>query len=355
VTVPALLERLRSRNIQVWMEGDQLRCAAPAGVLTPALRDQLRCEKGAIVQFLRSADALARQDRAIVPLQPRGERVPVFAVPGHNGNVFSFRYLARELGEDQPFFGLQPPGVDGECEPLTRVEELAIYFADRIQAFRPGPCIIAGHCSGGAIAFELARELERRGATVTFLAMFGTPYPSWFRRVPQMLERLGHHADWLGQHVRALASLSSRERRQYIAARIAERQRQRGLGQEAPAEAALDPVMIRRASVAAASLTALRRYIPHGFTGGVALFYPNREWVRRRNSMLRWRAFAGEYEEHCGPDSSEGDVMLHEPHVRTIAEQFRGCTRRIEMNGRFSSPRSSRAVWSEMTTTSLIP
>jgi thioesterase domain-containing protein len=334
VTVPDFLKDLRSRKVQVWVEGDQLRCAAPTGVLTPALRDQLRREKGAIVRFLRSADALARQDRAIVPLQPGGERVPVFAVPGHNGNVFSFRFLAQELGEDQPFFGLQPPGVDGECEPLTRVEDLAAYFAARILAFRPGPYVIAGHCSGGAIAFELARQLEQQGATVTVLALFGSPYPTWFRRVPQLLSRLGHQAKWLSQHVRALVERSNRERLVYVAARIAERRRQRGLGREASEGVAPDPAMIQRAKVAAASLTALRCYIPRHFAGHLALFYPNSAWARPGKSMPCWRMVAGDYEEHRGPEASEGDVMLHEPDVRVIAEQFQGCSRRIEMNGR---------------------
>ncbi|HXD23598.1 MAG TPA: thioesterase domain-containing protein [Gemmatimonadaceae bacterium] len=351
--VPVFLEDLRSRNIQVWVEGDHLRCRAPTGVLTPALRDELRREKDAIVQFLRSADALARQERAIVPLQPGGQRVPVFAVPGHNGNVFSFRFLARELGEDQPFFGLQPPGVDGECEPLTRVEDLAVYFAARILAFRPGPYTIAGHCSGGTIAFELARELERQGATVTFLALFGSPYPAWFRRVPQLLGRLAHRAEWLRHHVRTLSSLSNQERRLYVTARIAERVRQREIIQETPADVTPDPVMMRRAQVAAATLTALRRYIPQHFAGGVALFYPNRTWARGRNSMQRWRAFAGDYDEHCGPDACEGDVMLHEPNVRVIAAQFRTCSRRIETNGRFVAVRKSPARWTEFKTASL--
>jgi thioesterase domain-containing protein len=260
-----------------------------------------------------------------VPLQPDGERIPIFAVPGHNGNVFSFRFLAQELGEDQPFFGLQPPGVDGECEPLTRVEELANYFAARILAFRSGPYVIAGHCSGGAIAFELARQLERKGATVAFVAMFGTPYPSWFRRVPQLLERLAREAEWVSHHVRVLASLSNRQRRVYIAERIAERRRQRRAGREVTADVAPDPVMIRRARVAAATLIALRRHIPRHFTGRVALFYPNKRWARRRNSMARWVRVAGVREEQCGPDTAEGDTMLHEPYVRVIAEQFRAC------------------------------
>ncbi len=352
--VPAFLEELRSRNIRIWAEGDQLRCAAPTGVLTPALRDQLRRDKSAIVQFLCSAEALARQERAIVPLQPRGQRVPVFAVPGHNGNVFSFRFLAQQLGEDQPFFGLQPPGVDGECEPLTRVEELATYFAARIRAFRPdGPYTIAGHCAGGAIAFELARQLVQQGAAITFLALFSSPYPTWFRRVPQLLERLAHQAEWLSHHVRMLASLSNRERRLYITAKLVERRRQRGVRREAPEDVAPDPVMIQRAKVEAATLTALRRYIPHHFAGRVALFFPNREWLRRGNSMLRWRGVAGDCEEHYGPDGCEGDVMLHEPNVRMIAEQFQGCSRRIEMKVAPSGCEQGSAVGTESRTTPL--
>lgn len=327
--VPAVLEELRSRNVQIWTEGDQLRCAAPTGVLTPALRDRLRQEKPAIVQFLRSAEALARQERggAIVPLQPRGQRVPVFAVPGHNGNVFSFRFLAQRLGEDQPFFGLQPPGVDGEREPLTRVEELAAYFAARIRAFRPeGPYAIAGHCAGGAIAFELACQLERQGAAITVLALFSSPYPTWFRRGPQLLRRLAQQAEWLKwlrHHVRTLASLSNRERRRYIAAKVAERRRQRQARREA-ADALLppDPVILQRARVEAATLTALRCYTPHHFAGRVALFFPNREWRRPGNAMRRWRRVAGDVAEYYGPDGCAGDVMLHEPYVRIVAEQF---------------------------------
>ena len=43
--VTAFLEELRSRDIRVWADGDQLRCSAPTGVLTPELRNQLRERK----------------------------------------------------------------------------------------------------------------------------------------------------------------------------------------------------------------------------------------------------------------------------------------------------------------------
>ncbi|MBU6411540.1 MAG: thioesterase, partial [Verrucomicrobia bacterium] len=147
---------LRERDIRVWAEGDRLRCNAPTGALTPELRDEVRRRKDEILNFLRSAESLAQQQRAIVPLQPRGGAAPIFAVAGHNGDVFCFRAIAGHLGSDRPFFGLQPPGLDGSREPLGRVEDLAAYFAAQIRAARPeGPYVIAGYCAGGSIAFEL--------------------------------------------------------------------------------------------------------------------------------------------------------------------------------------------------------
>ena len=100
-----------------------------------------------------------------MPLEAAGTRTPIFAVAGHNGDVFAYRALAQHLGPDQPFFGLQPPGLEEGSEPLTRVEDMARYFAEQIRAFRPvGPMSIAGFCAGGTIAFELARELTNSGA-----------------------------------------------------------------------------------------------------------------------------------------------------------------------------------------------
>src|SRR5688572_7130078 len=144
MTVTGLLAELRARDINVRADGDQLRCNAPADALTPELRDELKLRKGDLLEFLRSAGALAQKQRAIVPLQPHGNRPPVFAVAGHNGDVFCYRFLAQHLGEDQPLYGLEPPGRDGQGEPLTRVEDIAAYFASQIRAFRPDePCIIA--------------------------------------------------------------------------------------------------------------------------------------------------------------------------------------------------------------------
>ncbi|KAB8320294.1 non-ribosomal peptide synthetase [Tolypothrix campylonemoides VB511288] len=50
------LSYLRSLDIQVFIEGDRLRCNAPEGILTPELRAEIQERKAAIIEFLRAAN-----------------------------------------------------------------------------------------------------------------------------------------------------------------------------------------------------------------------------------------------------------------------------------------------------------
>jgi thioesterase domain-containing protein len=316
---------LRSRDIQVWADGDRLRCNAPPGVLTPELRDRLQQRKNDILEFLRAAGTLAQQPRAIVPLQPHGSRTPIFGVGGHNGDVFCYRHLARHLGEEQPLYGLQPPGLEGESKPLARVEDLAAYFALQIRACRPnGPYIIAGFCAGGMIAFELARLLWQEGRAISLLAMFGAPYPARFRRLALLRERCEQQVDrWVG-HTRALVSLSSGEQRSYVAEKL----RQRGARRAAERATVPNPARVLRARVERATLAAGRRYTPGHYPGRVCLFVPSRDWVRSRDEPLRWRSVVPHAEEYFGPDGCNLDNMMLEPHAPAFAELFKQCRAR---------------------------
>jgi thioesterase domain-containing protein len=322
--VPGLLAELRARNIQIRAEGEQLRCNAPAGALTPELREQLQLRKGDILEFLRSASALARQQRAIVPLQPQGKRTPIFAVAGHNGDVFCYRFLAQHLGLDQPLYGLEPPGRDGQSEPLTRVEDLAAYFAGQIRAFRPaGPCIIAGFCAGGSIAFELARQLLQARVEVRLLALFGAPFPTAYWLLPQWRNYFRLQIERVVRHTRALASLSSGERRSYLAERLRNYLAQRSAGRPAAADA----VLLLRAKVERVTIAAARRYTPGHFPGRVNLFLPCRQWVHSGNEPLRWRTQAQHTREYFGPDGCTTDLMLRESYAPTFANLLKECLR----------------------------
>lgn len=318
MTVSSLLTELRSRDIQVWLDGDQLRCNAPLGVMTPDLRDVLRQRKDDMIQFLRSAQSFARQQRAIVPLQPHGNRIPVFAVPGHNGDVFLYRSLAQRLGDDQPFFGLQPPGVDDGSEPFPSVEGLAAYFVQQLRDFRPsGAYALAGYCAGATVAYEIAQQLARTGAEVRFVAMFAGAYPTSYNRLPQWWERNTLRLKRMRKHLVALASQSWTESRDYIG------ERWRNIA--AARRAAPDPVLASRTRLMRITAAAVAQYKPRVWEGRVCLVFPSRNCVPRR-SMLRWREATPHIEQYYGPDGCEGDVMLLEPYAGAMAALLRQCT-----------------------------
>ncbi|MFM8275799.1 MAG: thioesterase domain-containing protein, partial [Cyanobium sp.] len=120
---------------------------------------------------------LVEQASALVPLQPKGQEPPLFVSPGLMGSVLYLQVLAEALGEDRPIFGLPNPGLDGR-PPLASVPELAAHHLLAIRRRQPrGPYYLAGHSSGGRVAFEMARQLERQGETVASLIILDTTAP----------------------------------------------------------------------------------------------------------------------------------------------------------------------------------
>ncbi|ULA67915.1 MAG: Putative Multi-domain non-ribosomal peptide synthetase [Nitrospira sp.] len=123
------------------------------------------------------ADVLADEGctvrwRSLVAIQPEGKRPPLFAVPGVGGNVLVFARLAKLLGDDQPFYGLQARGLDGKEKPFMRVEEMAAHYIEEIRSVQPqGPYFIGGTCTGGLAAYEIAQQLTAKGEEVILAVM----------------------------------------------------------------------------------------------------------------------------------------------------------------------------------------
>ncbi|MBW4647611.1 MAG: amino acid adenylation domain-containing protein [Kastovskya adunca ATA6-11-RM4] len=114
----------------------------------------------------------------LVPIQPAGSNLPFFCVHPIFGVVFPYYELAAHLGADQPFYGLQPLGIDGKHPPLNRVEDMAAYYIKALRAVQPeGPYSLGGWSFGGLVAFEMAQQLQRQGQQVALLAVLDTLAP----------------------------------------------------------------------------------------------------------------------------------------------------------------------------------
>lgn len=297
----ALLSTLRTRDVRLWIEDAQLKCSAPVGALDAGLREALAGRKQEIIAFLRQAEALKGGPASIVPIKPEGSRPPIFAVSGHGGDIFCFLPLARHLHPEQPMIGVQPPGLDGSTEPLTSVQALARYEIEQIRRYRPdGPYMIAGHCAGGTLAFEVAQQLIAAGQEVALLALIGSPFPSMFGRASLLWVRLSGYAKAL------TPSGFTRKLRLRL-----ERQKAEAIVSSA--------TLTTRQRVESATVAAVRSYTPRPYPGQIDLFVTADAWHRSD----RWRAFAGSLREHHLEDFEVNDLLLG-PNVRLLAASLQG-------------------------------
>jgi len=188
-----------------------------------------------LANILQSTDSSSWS--ALVPIQPHGSKPPLFLVPGGGGNVIYYSNLARYLCSDQPFYGLQAVGLDGESEPFTRIEDIAAHNIQEIQSIQSqGPYFLGGHSFGGAVACEMAQQLQKQGQEVALLAILDTNAPipeqehvnpmeglsdaAWLTLISDLLGTiLGKDLMWgkdLEAFYEALAQLTPEEQFNYI-------------------------------------------------------------------------------------------------------------------------------------------
>jgi amino acid adenylation domain-containing protein len=119
---------------------------------------------------------------SLVPLKPKGNKDPLFIVHGANHNVLIYKNLAENLDDDQPVYGLQAKGLNGESEPHDSVEEMASHYISEITSINPeGPFALAGFSFGGIIAFEMAKQLKAQGKQLKIVALLDCyVYPSYY-------------------------------------------------------------------------------------------------------------------------------------------------------------------------------
>jgi thioesterase domain-containing protein/acyl carrier protein len=143
----------------------------------------------------------------LVPVQTGGTRSPLFFVHPIGGQVLCYRELARRLGTDQPFYGLQAPPLAEVGGQSHSIEAMAAHYVEAVRSVRPeGPYFLGGWSFGGVAAFEMAQQLRAQGHEVRLLAMLDTGSPLRGRKFD-----LGDDATLLADFVREVAHQKGRE------------------------------------------------------------------------------------------------------------------------------------------------
>lgn len=281
-------------------------------------------------------------ESALVPIQPLGDRPPFFCVHAKGGNVLFYRDLAKHLGNDQPFYGIQARRIGGRQVGHATVEEMAETYIREMKGLQPeGPYYIGGASFGGLAAFEIAQQLRRNGDEVALLALLDTGSPDYPRPLPntsRIRSRINSLVNRTRLHRDSLVGLSNRGRLSYIVEKIGKLKlkyrrkvvnsyklaarefylRKNGEG-SIPAKYIQVEDQIAKAG---------EKYQPKAYAGKVTLFRASNQPVGfQEDPTLGWGPFvSGELEINDVP-GHHGSIV-NEPYVGVLAAKLRASIER---------------------------
>ncbi|MEM7130727.1 MAG: amino acid adenylation domain-containing protein [Chloroflexota bacterium] len=257
-------------------------------------------------------------------------RPPLFLFHGAGGAVLLYRELANQLDPGVTVYGLQAWGLNGEHPPHQTIEEMAQRYLDEIEQVHPsGPYQLAGYCMGGTIALEVAQRLQRRGHTVSLVALLETY--NWSRQGnPSRVQRLRHQAEKVLFHLMNLGLSDSAGRSSFLKEKVDEarrrvrmaikdRTRLGGSGQNGTEDG--DDVLATASQIWEINDEAALLYQPQVFAGTIVHIRPRKEYTQYAKPELGWDTVGLE-----GVDKSILNVypagMLVEPFVSELASEL---------------------------------
>ncbi|KDR66558.1 hypothetical protein GALMADRAFT_232431 [Galerina marginata CBS 339.88] len=115
----------------------------------------------------------------LVCLNPAGSKPPLFFVHPGMGEVLVFVKLAGVLADDRPLYALRARGFEPGQTPFTSLVEMVECYTSAIEKVYPnGPYYLGGYSFGGTIAYEMGKELARRGKQVAWVGILDVPSES---------------------------------------------------------------------------------------------------------------------------------------------------------------------------------
>jgi thioesterase domain-containing protein len=278
-----------------------------------------------------------------VAIQPGGSKPPFFCVHGGGAHVIVYHAMSKLLGDDQPFYGLQPKALsvhDLDDPDVKSVEAMAAHYLDELREIQPtGPYLLGGASYGGSIALEMAQQLLASGERTALIAMFDTYGPGYYRPPTGLRAVLGLPKEVylrLEHHAGSLTSLEPGERLPYAKDKISKaveegiealddykRQIAKGVFTRIGRRLPPDLEEVRNAVN-----EAVARYRPLPYEGRITLFRARRQAPGTTDDpTLGWGAIAREGVEII-PMPGYHAAMISQPRVRELVPALRDALER---------------------------
>jgi thioesterase domain-containing protein len=256
----------------------------------------------ALAARLRS-DGWSAPWTSLVAMQTTGAVPPLFCIHSYEGHILHYRDLANRLAPDQPVYGLQSIGLNGETAPIERVQDMAARYLAEMRTVQPGgPYALAAICFGIAVALEIAQSLVMEGEEVTRLFILDSGFhhllPAPHRPDASVLSLIGESV-----HARA-RGLATRATRLIASVRETEHERHARLIREA-------------------NERAWRAYLPQRYPGTITLIRSAGYASRQDWHVEMWSGLGTALETYIVPGDHRD--LIRDPNAEHLANRIRAC------------------------------
>jgi thioesterase domain-containing protein len=283
-----------------------------------------------------------------------GSRPPFFCIHAKGGNVLFYRDLAKHLGNDQPFYGVQARRLGGRQVGHGTVEEMAEFYINEMRTIQPqGPYFVGGSSFGGLAAFEIAQQLIAMGERVGLLALLDTgapTYPEMLANTSKVKLKVLDLVSRLEQHRDILKQFNNDERKDYVADKLKKvrlkyrrkfnntyKKFVRSAFVKLKGEGSIPSNYIQLEDQI---WKAGQNYVPKPYPGKMTLFRATTQPVGIvEDPTLGWRGLSAELEIH-DVTGHHGSIVT-EPFVRELAAKLEECMDLAIMEGQRSETRNS--------------
>lgn len=131
----------------------------------------LQNESDSQKESLADQTSMGSEFQELILINQTSHGRPVFWIHGGVGGVYPYYSIAENL--QRPFYGIQSKGHrPASCRGI---EAIASYYIRIMQSIQPeGPYDLGGYSLGGLICYEITRQLQESGETVSSIIMLDT-------------------------------------------------------------------------------------------------------------------------------------------------------------------------------------
>ena len=292
-------------------------------------------------------------DSLLFAIRTTGSKPPLFLINAVGTGMLAYKLLAKYLDPELPVYGIRALGMDDNRTPHNRIEQMADAYIREMRSVQPeGPYFIAGLCTGGTVAFEMANMLSSQGLEIAFLGLIDStarprlakstdemPARELVSSSPTLFERAILHNfvlrglnNWFGVLVNPRLKL--KDKLSFSSDMVEQLRKKINDKLETLTYSNSDrdtlPYSVRRSRVYQAGIDALLNYTPPIYRGGkVHLFRaPDNPEHVHHNYQLGWDEFVTdklEIHEVLGDQTT----MLFEPHIHVLADRLDSCLQQV--------------------------